>query len=106
MSQRRSRVRTRARYDPATVGTATTRLGFVLVVATVPIVAGTLGSVLIQTETVGGALAAVLAVMGGPLLAQHGIEWLFHVTTIGLLCGCWLVGLGLLLDGLFAYSSD
>ncbi|WP_254271902.1 hypothetical protein [Haloarcula marina] len=101
MSQRRSTVTVGDTLDPAVVGRRATRVGLALVAAALPLVVGTLAGIAADAPTVEAAFTAALGVMDAPVFGQHGTQLLFHVGTLGLLAGCWVLGVGLLLDGLF-----
>jgi len=48
----------------------------------------------------GGSLAVVTAALATPLGVPGGLAWAFHLGVVGVLVGTWLLGLGLLVDGL------
>jgi len=95
MSQRRSRIGAAGRTRPNRWGQRVTRLGLVVVAATLPVVAGLLA----ETGTAAVAPARAGTVLTGSLSGQTGTAWLFHAAALGLFVGCWLVGTGLLVDG-------
>jgi len=97
MKHGRAAVLTAGHVDPAVAGAVLTRLGLAVVALTLPAAAGAFAGLLANT----GSPAAAVAAMNGPLLGGGGLPWLFHVAALVLLCGCWLLGAGLLLDGLF-----
>ena len=87
--------------DPATIGNVLARVGLAVLALTVPVVAGAGAGLFaaVGSPTVG--VARAVAAMDGPLLDGFGLPWLFHVAALSGLCGCWLLGAGLLLTGLF-----
>ncbi|MDS0259492.1 hypothetical protein NDI56_08810 [Haloarcula sp. S1CR25-12] len=101
MAHRGSTVRATGRLDPATVGTVLTRVGLALIAVTVPLVAGAAAGLVTEAGSPAVAVAVTTHAMDGPLFAGFGLRWLFHVATLALLSGCWLLGAGLVLDGLF-----
>ncbi|GGN97885.1 MULTISPECIES: hypothetical protein [Haloarcula] len=101
MSQRRSTLDAPVDTDPTVVGRRATRAGLALAAATLPLVVGTVAGMLVDAPTLTAGVDAVLAAAGTPLVGGYGRAWLFHVGALGLLAGCWLLGAGLLLDGLF-----
>jgi len=90
---------------PAALGRALIRLGAVVVAVTIPPVVGAGTGIAVTADTPAQAAAIMLRAMNGPLVGARGLPWLFHLATLALLCGCWLLGAGLVLDGLFDYSS-
>ena len=92
---------TTGRFDPAFVGAVLTRVGLALLALTVPVVVGVFAGLLLTVGSPAAGVAHALQAMDGPLLGGFGPGWLFHVSTLTLLCGCWLLGAGLLLSGLF-----
>jgi len=84
----------------ADLSTLLTWLGLVVVTLTGPLLAGTAAGLV----TAAGSPAAALQVAGravaGPLLAGAGLPWAFHVAVLVFACGCWVLGAGLVLDGL------
>jgi hypothetical protein len=100
MSQRWRRVGPTGRDTPGVVGTVATRLGLLAVAVTLPVVVGTVAGMVGDAATVGAAFDTVGTVLTGPLAGQSGTAWLFHVAVLGLCSGCWLVGAGLVVDGL------
>ncbi|WP_236035531.1 hypothetical protein [Haloarcula rubra] len=101
MSQRRSTFGAATATDPAVVGRRATRAGLVLAAATLPLVVGTGTGLVVDAPTLAAGVDAVLAAANAPLVGGYGRAWLFHVSALGLLAGCWLLGAGLLLDGVF-----
>jgi hypothetical protein len=97
MSQRRSTAPQSGPVNLARVGAAATRAGLFAVAVTVPIAVGTA----VGLAADAGNLGSVLAATGGPVLRGAGQTYLFRVAATGLLGGGWLVGAGLVLDGLF-----
>ena len=88
------------RIDAAAVGTALTRLGLSVLALTVPVVAGAFAGLLATAGSPEAGMALALRALDGPLFSGVGLAWLFHVATLVGLCGCWLFGAGLLLEGL------
>jgi hypothetical protein len=86
--------------DPATVGTVLTRLGLGLVAVTVPLVAGAGAGLLANAGSLAVAMAIVVRAMETPLVGGSGLPWLFRLATLTLLSGCWILGAGLVADGL------
>ena len=93
MSQRRSTLGP-AGHHP--VGRPARRLGLAVVAATLPVVVGVAAGLVADA----GSLAAVVAALTGSLGAQSGSMWLLHAATLGLAGGGWLLGAGLLVEGL------
>ena len=89
------------RFDPALVGAVLTRLGLATLALAVPVAAGAFVGVVGTAGSPAAGVALALRAMEGPLLGDGGVAWLFHVATLVALCGCWLLGAGLLLEGLF-----
>ncbi|MDS0283555.1 hypothetical protein [Haloarcula onubensis] len=96
-----SAARPTGRLDPALVGTVLLRLGLGIVALTVPVAAGALAGLLATAASPAGGVALAMRAMDAPLLGGVGLAWLVHVATLTALCGCWLLGAGLLLAGLY-----
>ena len=101
MAHRGFAVRPDDRSGPAFVGAVLVRLGLAALALTLPAVAGTFAGLVATAGSPAAGAALALGAMDGPLLGGAGLRWLFHVSTFAGLCGCWLLGAGLLLDGLF-----
>ena len=101
MAHSGSTVRPAGRLDPATVGAALTWLGLGVVALTVPVVAGAFVGLLVTAGSPAVGMALAMGALDGPLLGGSGLPRLFHAATFAGLCGCWLLGAGLLLEGLF-----
>ncbi|MFB6224052.1 MAG: hypothetical protein ABEH86_10340 [Haloarcula sp.] len=86
--------------DPATVATLAERVGFALVVVALPVAIGTFASIAVEAASLLAAVDAAANAMNGPLTMGWGLSWLFHVSTLVTALGCWVLGLGLVLDGL------
>lgn len=87
--------------SPAHVGAVAQRAGRWVVVATLPLVVGTFAGLLTGAGTpLAGLELATAAMNASPTLATT-LPALFQLGTLGLLAGCWAVGFGLLVDGLF-----
>jgi len=89
------------RLDVAAVGTALTWLGLGVLALTGPVAAGALVGLLATAGSPAAGMGLALRALDGPLLGGSGLPRLFHVATLAALCGCWLFGAGLLLEGLF-----
>jgi hypothetical protein len=75
--------------------------GLVTVVVTLPFVVGTFAGFLASAGSpLAGLEAATRALNAAPTVGT-GHAALFQIGTYALLVGCWVAGLGLLLDGLF-----
>ncbi len=101
MAHSGSTVRQAGRLDPAFVGVVLTRLGAYILALTLPVVAGAFAGLFLTAGSPAVGVAHALAAMDGPLLGGFGLAWLFHVATLAGLCGCWVLGAGLLLSGLY-----
>lgn len=101
MSQRRSTVGRRVHHDVAALGSAAVAVGLVAVLVTLPVVVGVGAGFLSEAETAQGALSLATTALEEPLLGGYSTAWLFHAAVIGLLGGTWILGAGLVLDGLF-----
>jgi len=101
MSQRRPRLSRAVSHDISTLGSAAVSLGAVAVVATLPVVIGVGAAFLSGAATVDSALALALSALDEPLVGAYSTAWLFHVAVAGLLGGTWVLGAGLVLEGLF-----
>jgi len=88
-------------HDPSDVGALATRAGLALIAMTAPVVVGAAIGVLADASTVEAAVTLVLDAMDTPLVGPGSLSWLLHVSLLGFLGGCWLLGAGLLLEGLF-----
>lgn len=49
--------------------------------------------------------ARLVDVVGAPPPTLSGVELAFYAAALGMLAACWLLGLGLLIDGLFEESG-
>jgi len=96
-----SATRSPGRFDPAVLGSVLTRLGLGLLVLALPVGAGAGLGLLGEAGSLAVGVRVALAALEGPLLGSSGLPWLFHVAVLALLSGCWLLGAGLVLDGLF-----
>lgn len=96
-----STARPAGRPDPALVGVVLTWLGLWTLALALPVVVGALAGLFATAGSLAAGVALALRAMAGPILGGFGPLWLFHVATLALLCGCWLLGAGLLLEGLF-----
>jgi len=101
MAHSDSTARSTGRLDPAVVGGVLARLGVVVLALAVPVAAAALAGLLATTDPPAAGVAVALGAMDGPLLGGTGLPWLFHVAALAGLCGCWFLGAGLLLEGLF-----
>ncbi|WP_058994641.1 hypothetical protein [Haloarcula sp. CBA1127] len=94
-------VPTRGRsLDPAAVAALAERVGLVLIAAALPVAVGAFAGLALTAGSLSAASDAATAAMSGPLTTEQGLSWLFYVSTLGTALGCWVLGLGLLLDGL------
>ncbi|EMA17051.1 MULTISPECIES: hypothetical protein [Haloarcula] len=86
--------------DPAAVAARAERVGLVLIAVALPVAVGTFAGMVLTSGSLSAASDAATAAMSGPLTTEQGLSWLFYVSTLGTALGCWVLGLGLLLDGL------
>lgn len=86
--------------DPAAVATLAKRVGLVLVAVALPVAVGTFAGMALTAGSILAATDTATAAMSGLLTTEQGLSWLFYVSTLGTALGCWILGLGLLLDGL------
>ncbi|EMA20632.1 hypothetical protein [Haloarcula marismortui] len=100
MSQRRPVPTYVGPLDPTAVATLAKRVGLALVAATLPVAVGTFAGMVLMAGSLPAATDAAAAAMSGLLTTEQGLSWLFYVSTLGTALGCWILGLGLLLDGL------
>lgn len=63
--------------------------------------AGALCVPLLAAGSVPATATRIAALVGVSALTLSGVELVFHVAALGLLVGCWLLGAGLLIAGLF-----
>ncbi|WP_225335011.1 hypothetical protein [Halomicrobium urmianum] len=84
---------------PEQVGTLAVQVGYATVTAALLLAAVTFGVLLARAPTVAAGIDAAVAAGTGPL-SGSGVTWLFHVGVLGVLIGSWLLGLGLIIDGL------
>ncbi|MBX0287411.1 hypothetical protein [Haloarcula salinisoli] len=101
MAHSGSTTRQAGRLDPAFVGLVLTRLGAGIIALTLPVATGAFAGVLLTAGSPAVGVALALQAMDGSLLGGFGLAWLFHVATLAGLCGCWVLGAGLLLSGLY-----
>jgi|GEM_PF-2494902 len=101
MAHSGSTARPTGRLDPSRVGGTLTWLGLGVIALTLPVATGALAGLLTSAGSPAAGVAVALGAMDGPLLGATGLPWLFHVATLTGLCGCWLLGAGLLLSGLY-----
>jgi len=100
MSQRRPSRHFDA-VDPDAVGRVATQVGVVLVVSSMPLLAWAATGLLADVSTLSAALSVLASASNGPLTVGAGHASLFRAGLYGLLSGCWLLGAGLVIDGLF-----
>ncbi|MDQ2073011.1 hypothetical protein RBH20_10755 [Haloarcula sp. H-GB4] len=86
--------------DPAAVATLAKRVGLVLVTVALPVAVGTFAGMALTAGSIPAATDTATATISGLLTTEQGLSWLFYVSTLGTALGCWILGLGLLLDGL------
>ncbi|WP_423999676.1 hypothetical protein ACOZ4I_11590 [Haloarcula salina] len=101
MAQRQSTRRYGGPADPITLATLAERAGLALVAVTLPLALAGFAGLALQAASLSAAAASAASAMHGPLLTGRGLSVLFHAGALGTLLGCWLLGLGLLLDGLY-----
>ena len=89
------------RLDPAFAGAVLTRLGLAVVGLALPVAAATFAGLLATASSPAAGTTLALRAIDGPLLGGFGLARLFHLAILGGLCGCWLLGAGLLLSGLY-----
>lgn len=80
------------------LGALCARAGVILGVPSLLVLLGSLTALL--SESAPSSAARVLAVGADPA-ALSGAEFAFYAAALGLLASCWLLGLGLLIDGVF-----
>ncbi len=86
-------------FRPERIGVLAVQVGYATVMAALLLAVVTLGVLLARAPTVAAGIDAAVAAGTGPL-SGSGAAWLFHVGVLGLLFGSWLLGLGLIVDGL------
>ena len=86
--------------DTAAVAALAERVGLALITVTLPVAIGTFTGMVLTAGSLPAATDAAAAAMSGPLTTGQGLSWLFYASTLGTALGCWVLGLGLLLDGL------
>ena len=84
----------------AAVAALAERVGLALVAVTLPVAIGAFAGMALSAGSVPAATDAAAAAMSGRLTTGQGLSWLFHISALGTVLGCWVLGLGLLLDGL------
>ena len=100
MAQRQPAATCCGLLDPAAVATLAKRVGLALTAVALPVAIGAFTGMALAAGSLPAATDAAAAAMNGPLTAEQGLSWLFYVSTLGTALGCWVLGLGLLLDGL------
>ncbi|WP_336337023.1 hypothetical protein [Haloarcula brevis] len=100
MAQRQPAATVGGPLDPATVARLAERAGLALVAVALPVAVGAFAGMALTAGSLPAATAAAAAAMSGPLTAGQGLSWLFYVGALGTVLGCWVLGLGLVLDGL------
>ena len=96
MSRRRSGLPVPGRLDTARVGAVATRAGLLVVAITLPVAVGSAAGLLAD----GGTVTTLGVVISGSPAGTTGLERLFRTAVLGVFGGCWLLGAGLLADGL------
>ena len=86
--------------DSAAVTALAERVGLALIAVTLPVAIGAFAGMVLTAGSLPAAIDAAAAAMSGPLTRGQGLSWLFYASTLGTALGCWVLGLGLLLDGL------
>ncbi|EMA18882.1 hypothetical protein [Haloarcula argentinensis] len=86
--------------DPAAIAALAERVGLVLIAVALPVAVGAFAGLTLTAGSLSAAIDAATATLSGPLTTEHRLSWLFYVSTLGTALGCWVLGLGLLLDGL------
>ena len=87
--------------DLARVGAVAQRAGLVVIAATLPLAVGSLVGLVADAPTVWAALAVAAGALDAAPTLGTGRAALFGLATLGVLSGCWSVGLGLVLAGRF-----
>ncbi|GGK52159.1 hypothetical protein [Haloarcula sebkhae] len=87
-------------FDPAAIAALAERVGLVLIAVALPVAVGAFAGLALTAGSLSAASDAATATLSGPLTTKQGLSWLFYVSTLGTALGCWVLGLGLLLDGL------
>jgi len=101
MSQRRPTVGRAVASDISTLGSAAVWLGLVVTLAMTALAVAAGAELLAEAATVEGALSLALVALDEPLVGTYNTARLFHVGVVGLLVGTWVLGAGLVLEGLF-----
>ncbi|WP_367176542.1 hypothetical protein [Haloarcula rubripromontorii] len=86
--------------EPAAVAALAKRVGLALVAVALPVAVGAFAGTALTAGSLSAATDATAGAMSGPLTAAQGLSWLFYISALGTALGCWVLGLGLLLDGL------
>lgn len=81
------------------VGRRIRRLGVIVCLPSLLVAVGVLP--LLAGGTTMETTDRLLSVMTGSAGSLSGAALVFHVAVLGVLTGCWLIGVGLLVDGLF-----
>jgi len=101
MAQRQSARRYGGPADPVTAAALAERVGLALVAVTLPVALAAFAGLAAESASLSVATTTAAAAMDGPVLTGRGLSMLFHAGALGTLLGCWVLGLGLLLDGLY-----
>ena len=97
MSRRRVRIDAASHHPVSRVAR---RLGLAVVAAALPVVVGLTAGLLVDAGSLTAGIGVLVSALTGSLGAQSGSVWLFHAATLVLAGGGWLLGAGLLIDGL------
>ncbi|MFU1780424.1 hypothetical protein ACM16X_03470 [Haloarcula japonica] len=100
MAQRRPVPTYHGPLDPAAIAVLAERVGLALIAVALPVAVGAFVGLALTAGSLPAATEAAAAALSGPLTTARGLSWLFYVSTLGTALGCWILGLGLLLDGL------
>jgi hypothetical protein len=81
------------------VGHVCTRVGLLAGIASIAAVV--VGVPVLTAGTAAATLGEVVGLLGVPVATLSGVELAVYAGALGLVVACWLLGAGLLIDGLF-----
>ncbi|WP_226010616.1 hypothetical protein [Halomicrobium salinisoli] len=84
---------------PERFGTLAVQVGYATVMAALLLAVVTFGVLVARAPSFAAGVDAAVAAGTGPL-SGSGVAWLFRAGVLGLLIGSWVLGLGLIVDGL------
>jgi len=85
------------------LGRLCVRAGLLLGVPSLLVLLGS--TPVLAAGSVSATAARLIEVVGAPPPTLSGVETAFYAAALGLLAACWLLGLGLLIDGIFEASG-